>query len=89
MGSASLDLLTATAGDLQKKLCSGDLTSVQLVNACLDQIEKHDGYLHGVIAKAPRASITQQAQKLDDERAAGKLRGKLHGVPILLKVCLL
>lgn len=38
----SVNLLVSTAADLQRDLSSGHLTSVELVNACLDQIEQHD-----------------------------------------------
>lgn len=81
-----LDLLVATAGELEIELVCGNLTSVDLVNACLDQIDRHDGYLHAMISIAPRASLVQQAQKLDDERKNEKIRSKLHGIPILVKV---
>ena len=84
--STSLNLLVATAGDLQKELSAGNLTSVDLVNACLDQIERHDDYLHGIISKAPRASLVEQAQRLDNERKANEIRSTLHGIPILIKV---
>ena len=81
-----IDLLVATAGDLEKELACGNLTSVDLVNACLDQIDQYDGYLHAMISIAPRASVVQQAQKLDDERKNDKIRSKLHGIPVLVKV---
>lgn len=84
--STSLNLLVATAGDLQKELSSGKLTSVDLVNACLDQIEQYDGYLHAMISKAPRKSLIEQAQKLDNERKTDGVRSMLHGIPILIKV---
>lgn len=82
----SVNLLVATAGDLQRDLSSGQLTSVELVNACLDLIEQHDDRLHAVISRPPRANLVEQAQKLDVERKTKKSRGKLHGIPILIKV---
>ena len=81
-----VDLLTATAGDLEKQLNSGKTTSVDLVNAYLDQIEGHDDYLHAVISKPPRAFLVEQAKKLDEERQKKMIRSKLHGIPILVKV---
>ena len=84
--STSINLLAATAGDLQRDLSSGNLTSVELVNACFDQIEQHDDYLHAVISKPPRAYLVEQAQKLDVERKTKGIRSKLHGIPILIKV---
>ena len=85
-GPTSLNLLVATAGDLQKALSSGHLTSVELVSACLDQIERHDAYLHAIISKPPRANLVEQAQKLDEERKEKGVRGKFHGIPVLIKV---
>lgn len=82
----SVNLLVATAGDLQRDLSSGHLTSVELVNACLDKIEQYDHYLHAVISRPPRANLVEQAQNLDVERKTKKARGKLHGIPILIKV---
>ena len=82
----SLDLLVATAGDLQRGLSSGQLTSVELVDAYLAQIENHDDYLHAIISKPPRARLVEQAKKLDEERNNKAIRGKLHGIPILIKV---
>ena len=84
--STSVNLLAATAGDLQRDLSSGGLTSVELVNACLDQIEQHDDYLHALISKPPRAHLVEQAQKLDIERKMKGIRSELHGIPILIKV---
>lgn len=83
----SVNLPVATAGDLQRDLSSGNLTSVELVNACLDQIEQHDDYyLHAVISRPPRANLVEQAQRLDVERKTKNARSKLHGIPILIKV---
>ena len=84
----SLDLIVATAGDLQKGLSSGQLTSFELVDAYLDQIEKQDGYLNAMISKPPRARLLKLAKKLDEERKNKAVRGKLHGIPILIKVSL-
>ena len=84
--SISIILLAATAGDLQRDLSSGRLTSVQLVNARLHQIEQHDDYIHAVISEPPRAHMVEQAQKLDVERKMKGMRSKLHGIPTLIQV---
>ena len=84
----ALTLQTATAVQLQSDLSSGKITSVELVSTCLSNIEKHDGYLHAVICTAPYERVVRAAAMLDDERAAGKVRGLLHGIPVLVKVTL-
>jgi hypothetical protein len=82
----SLNLLTATATELQTGLTAGKFNSSQLIDLYLDQITQHNGYLKAVIETAPRSLLQQEANRLDLERADGKLRGPLHGIPILLKV---
>ena len=86
MAPVAFDVLTTTAAELQRSLNSGLLTSVQLVEVYLDQIEKHNGYLKAVIATAPRASLMEKAKSLDKERFSGTIRSQLHGLPILVKV---
>ena len=85
----SFDVLTTTATELQHSLKNGDLTSVQIVQSYLAQIEKHNHEgmnLRAVLALAPRDQLLARAAELDKERAKGRLRGPLHGVPILVKL---
>ncbi|KAI1144927.1 amidase family protein [Nemania diffusa] len=80
-----IDPLTATATDLQAKLNERSVTSRQLVKLYLDQISQYDGYLKAVIATAPPDLLDRTATELDNERAKGKTRGPLHGIPVLVK----
>jgi amidase len=76
----------ASAGEQQAAMKDGRISSEALVRAYFDRIAEIDRAgpkLNSVIALSPRA-ITE-ARRLDAERAAGKLRGPLHGVPVLLK----
>lgn len=81
-----VDLHAATLADLRRALESGAVTSAQLVDAYVARIEAYDNAgpaLNSVQAVHPEARA--QAEALDAERAAGKVRGPLHGIPILLK----
>ena len=72
--------------DLQAKLSTGELTSVRLAELYLERIRTLDrgpNGINAVIEINPEA--LQIGQQLDDERAAGRVRGPLHGVPILIK----
>ncbi|MDX2277417.1 MAG: amidase [Hyphomonadaceae bacterium] len=72
--------------ELQADLSAGEVTSEQLVGAYLARIEQIDNSgptLSAVLAVNPDALA--DARALDAERAAGQLRGPLHGVPILIK----
>ncbi|QYS93440.1 Putative amidase family protein [Trichoderma simmonsii] len=81
-----LNLLTADVKNLQQMLTAGSITSAGLVDACLAQIRKHDGYLHAMIQTTPLDILREVTRALDEERAAGKVRGPLHGIPVLVKV---
>src|SRR5690349_5470677 len=82
----TLDLERSTVSELQTKMAAGQLTSVQLTRAYIDRIAAVNARgpgLNAVRVVNPRA--LQDASLLDLERATGKLRGPLHGVPVLVK----
>lgn len=86
---SSVELLSLDAATLQTKLESGAITSAELVEQYLAQIEKHNKHglsLNALIAITPRQLLLTRAAELDKERNEGKVRSKLHGIPILVKV---
>lgn len=75
-----------TIADLNEKMDSGELTARQVADLYLQRIEavdKSGPYINSVIELNPDA--LEIADGLDAERKAGKVRGLLHGIPILLK----
>ena len=79
------DPRTATASDIQTLLQASEVTSVQLIEIYLKQIELYNGYLKAVISTAPKSDLLEKAKKLDAERSQGKMRSRLHGIPVLVK----
>jgi amidase len=82
----ALDLEEITVTDLQKKMQSGEQSSVSITQAYLARIEKIDRngpLLNSIIELNPDA--LKIAAALDNERKHGKTRGPLHGIPILIK----
>jgi amidase len=77
------DVANATIQDMQAALKDGRVTSRELTTQYLVRIALYDGKLHGAITV--NAKALADADELDRERAAGKLRGPLHGIPIALK----
>jgi len=80
------ELEEATIADLQAGMKSGKYTSVRLCQLYLARIQAMDKTgpnLHAVIETNPDALSV--AAQLDAERKAGKLRGPLHGIPVLIK----
>lgn len=71
---------------LQQAMTSGRTTAHQLTKSFLERVEEIDRQgpaLNAVIELNPDALAT--AAVLDEERRTGRLRGPLHGVPIMLK----
>ena len=83
-GAFALDELTIE--DLQQKMKQGILSSVDITRLYLKRIEsidKNGPRLNAVIELNPDA--LQIAAAMDTERKSGKLRGPLHGIPVLIK----
>ncbi len=75
-----------TIDALQQKMQTGALTSVSITDMYLQRIhtiDKNGPRLNAVIEINPDALAI--AASLDRERKAGKIRGPLHGIPILVK----
>ncbi len=68
---------------LTQKMVSGELTSVQMVEYFLTEIDNKNPELHAVITINPNALAI--ARKLDQERVQGTSRGVLHGIPVIVK----
>ncbi|KAJ4860480.1 amidase domain-containing protein [Trichoderma breve] len=85
MSTLLFDPLTTTTVELQQRLASGKLNSVQIIETYLTQIDAHNPALNAFISLAPRDALRSIAAALDAERAAGSLRGPFHGIPIVLK----
>ena len=64
-------------------MASGAFSSGELTEAYLRRIERLDPLLHALIETNPEAPAI--ADRRDAERRAGRARGPLHGIPILLK----
>jgi amidase len=77
-------ILEATSPQLQADLNAGRYSTLDLVTFYVDRIRRFDAtHLKSVIELNLEA--LQIAAQLDSERAAGNVRGPLHGVPVLLK----
>lgn len=89
MSNSPFNVLTANAVELQRLLAERQITSVQIVQQYLDQIDRHEPALNALISPAPREIVLRAAATLDEERNNGNVRSAFHGIPIVLKVCFL
>jgi amidase len=72
-----------TISELQQKISTGELTSLQVTESFLERIHDLDPKVNSVIEVNPDAQSI--AAELDAERASERVRGALHGIPILIK----
>ena len=82
----ALDVVELSATEARDRMASGQLTSEALTKAYLDRIATIDDagpQLNAVIEINPKAMA--DAAALDAERKAGKVRGPMHGIPVLIK----
>jgi amidase len=81
--AAPFRIVEATMSEMQAAMKAGRLTSRALVGQYLMRIGTYENRLHAAIVV--NAHALEEADQLDRERAQGKVRGPLHGIPIALK----
>jgi amidase len=79
----SFNVVEATIPELQNAMKQGRVTSRELLVQYLMRIALYNRRLNGVITVNPH--VFEDAEDRDRERAQGKIRGPLHGIPIALK----
>ena len=82
-GPSQPSLEEATVADLQAAMSSGQTTARKITEGYLGRIAEVDKKLNSVIEVNPDALAI--ADQMDRERKAGKVRGPLHGIPVLIK----
>jgi amidase len=76
-------LVEATIPEMQAAMAAGHLTSRELVTQYLVRLAMYEDRLNAALYVNPRA--LEEADALDRERAEGRVRGPLHGIPVALK----
>jgi amidase len=80
---APFNVVEATIREMQAAMTQGRVTSRELVLQSLARIAFYEDKLHAAITVNREA--LKEAEELDRERARGKVRGPLHGIPVALK----
>ncbi len=79
-----MSVLRQSATELLAKLNAGEVTSVELTQAHLDQIKQHDGQVKAFLRVDPAAALAR-AKEIDERRKAKKPLGLLGGLPVAIK----
>ena len=81
--AAPFELVEATIPQMREAMEQGRLTSHRLVEMYLARIGMYQQTLKAAVYV--NANALKEADERDRERAAGRVRGPLHGIPIALK----
>src|SRR5438046_10453992 len=80
-------VVEASISEMQKAMREKRVTSRELVQQYLTRIALYDGRLHATISVNPNA--LKEAERLDQERARGRMRRPLRGIPLALTAIML
>ena len=81
--SGNFSVVEASIDDMRRALEQKRTTSREIVQQYLVRIATYEPLLNAIITVNPRALAI--ADSLDRERAQGRVRGPLHGIPVALK----
>ena len=79
-----MSLISTSAVELLAQLNAGQTTSVELTQACLDQIRRHDPQVKAFLRVDPERALARAAD-VDRRRRDGKPLGRLAGLPVAIK----
>ena len=80
---APVDITKMSLIEIEEALNKGYITSEQLVNIYLERIEEYNDKFNAI--NQINENAIEQAKELDRMRKEGNIRGKLHGIPIIVK----
>lgn len=79
-----MEITSFTVHELQEKLKSGELTSLEITKAYTDRIAKKEKDVQAFVTDLSEEAL-KQASKIDEKRKAGKTASDLAGIPIGIK----
>lgn len=79
----TFNLEEATIDQMQEAMANGTLTSQQLVICYITRTYQTNSYTNSLLQLNP--DVLSIAAQMDAERAAGRVRGPLHGIPFTVK----
>ena len=78
------EIIYGSAGEIAAAIRAGDVSALEVLEAHLKQIERHNGALNAVVILDADAA-RHRARQADAALAKGEVWGPLHGVPYTLK----
>ncbi|MDH4110749.1 MAG: amidase [Gammaproteobacteria bacterium] len=79
------DLTELGASALSAAIRAGDTSCVEVMQACLERIDRYNGVYNAIVSRRDSAELLAEAASADAELARGIDRGWLHGLPHAVK----
>jgi amidase len=79
-----MNIVFASASQLAQMIRDREVSAVEILEAYLEQIEKHNGKINA-IATLEREKALKKAKEADEALGKGQNWGALHGVPVTIK----
>ncbi len=79
-----MNIVFTPAYKIAEKIARGEISATEVLNAYLQQIEKHNGKLKAIVTLDEK-NARKRAAEADEALAKGENWGVLHGVPITIK----
>ncbi len=73
-----------TLGDLARRVAAGETSCREVIASCIERIEAVDGEVGAFLQVRPEEAL-REAEEADTDRARGRARSPLHGLPIGVK----
>ena len=78
-----MDLLSLDATEMARLILSKKISPVEIIEACLNQIEKFNPSINAIVTLADRS--IDRARKAEQAIMRGEKWGPMHGVPFTIK----
>ena len=79
-----MSIIGKTTGELLELMNQGELSSTEIVQAFLDEIESRDADVKAFLSVRADKAL-EEAKEVDRKRSAGEEQGSLAGIPIAVK----
>lgn len=79
-----MELVFKTASQLAEMIRNHEVSSVEVVDAFIQQIQKHNPKLNAIVT-LDEAGARRRALEADEALTQGVVWGQLHGVPVTIK----
>ena len=81
--SPSDDIARLSASELRRRIGQREVSPVEVVEACLEHVERYNGTINAVVTLNEQA--LDEARRLEQQTARGAAMGLLHGLPVGIK----